>query len=186
MLVYRFETPEGVGMYYHDASTNIINNGSSDRKKWPMPYDDALLKSRKAFHISDQYPDQEKLQGSQTQSMFYEWCEDLRNCGLFEFYDETKYRFGFSSYEQMERWVSEFEWRAALVHAKVYLNVYEVSRDQAIVGDTQCTFRLDKAKLLHSFIATSSQEHIASVLRNKQSTSDAINEYYKDFYNENA
>lgn len=164
MLIFRFETELGVGMYYHDASTNIINNGTSDRKKWPMPADDERFRINKAFHIQRYFPDQEMLKG---RSVFSEQCRDLRNCGLFNFYNEELYRFGFGSYSQMDRWVSEFEWRAALVGAKVYLNVYEVRDRYAVLGDTQCTFRRDKATLVHSFIATSSQDHIKSVLRNK-------------------
>ena len=186
MLIFRMETSSGVGMYHNDASTNIINDGTSDRDKWPMPHDDSRFKLNKAHHREEMYPDDHMLQGSRAYQMFHERCKDLRNCGLFEFYNEDLYQFGFNGYEQMDKWISEYEWRKQLADAKIYLNVYDVPRDYAILGYTQCTFRRDKAKLLHSFIATSTEEHIISVLRAKRPLSDSVNAYYKDFYSENA
>lgn len=180
MLIFRMETATGVGMYHNAASECIINNGTSDSKRWPMPYDDDRFKTNKEHHLKENY-DNEMFKGSQTQTMFIEWCEDLRKCGLFEFYNENNYQFGFSSYEIMEKWISEFEWRKQLAEAKIYLTVYDVPRDYVILGYTQCTFRRDKAKLMHSFIATSSEEHIISVLRAKRPLSDSVNAYYKDF-----
>lgn len=182
MLVFRMETASGVGMYYHDASTNIINNGTSDRKKWPMPHDDERYVMNKSHHIKTVYPDTPLLDALDT----YSQESDLINSGMFELYNEELYRFGFNNYAQLERWVSDFEWRKALVAANIYLNVYEVDERFAILGYTQCTFRFDKATLLHSFIATSSEEHILSVLMAKQSPSASAAAYYKDFYNENA
>ena len=181
MLIFRFETESGVGMYFNKASTNIINDGTSDCKKWPMPYDDSRFKINKKHHLEEMYPNEHMLQGSKDYCMFYERCKDLRKCGLFEFYDEELYQFGFNSYEQMDKWISEFEWRKQLADAKIYLTVYDVPRDYAILGYSQCTFRRDKAKLIHSFIATSSEEHIISVLRAKRPLSDSVNAYYKDF-----
>lgn len=183
MLVFRMETEAGVGMYYHDASTNIINNGSSKRERWPMPYDDERFKLNKKYHLSEDY-DNDMFSGSPT--LMYEHCEDLRNCGLFNFYKEELYRFGFHSYELLDKWICEFEWRQQLVEAKVYLNVYEVDKQFAILGYTQCTFRLDKAKLLHSFIATSCEDHIMRVLMNKPTPSESAIAYYKDYSYETA
>lgn len=186
MLIFRMETASFVGMYHNDESTAIINDGSSHPKKWPMPHDDERFRINKKYHIEKLYPDQVKLQGSQVQCMFREWCNDLRNCGLFEFYNEDLYNFGFGSYEQLDKWISDFSWRVQLANLKVYLNVYEVPEDYAILGYTQCTFRRDKATLLHSFIATSSEQHIIDTLKIKHPTSVSADEYYKDFYNENA
>lgn len=183
MLIFRMETAEGVGMYHNDDSTNIINDGSSNRERWPMPYDDERFKLNKKHHLKEDY-DNAMLYGSATLS--WENCEDLRNCGLFNFYDEELYRFGFQSFEQLDKWISEFEWKHKLVQANVYLNVYDVPRDFAILGYTQCTFRLDKATLLHSFIATSSEEHVMRVLMNKPTPSESAIAYYKDFHNENS
>lgn len=176
MLIFRMETATGVGMYHNDASECIINNGTSDSKRWPMPYDDDRFKTNKEHHLRENY-DNEMFKGSQTQTMFREWCEDLRKCGLFNFYDENLYRFGFNSYEQMSKWIYEFEWKRRLVEVGVNLNVYEVDRQFAILGYTQCTFRLDRAKLLHSFAATASEERIMHILPQSQSVVD----YHKDF-----
>lgn len=181
MLIFRFETESGVGMYFNKASTNIINDGTSDSKKWPMPYDDERFKTNLKFHRNYMYPDDEMLIGSRTYNMFYERCKDLRKCGLFEFYTEDLYRFGFNSYAQLDRWVSEFEWRLALVDVNVFLNVYEVDERFAVLGHTQCTFRLDKAKRLHSFIATSSEDQIIGALMENYPDSASVNQCYKDF-----
>ncbi|MNN65860.1 hypothetical protein D3C81_1813940 [compost metagenome] len=86
----------------------------------------------------------------------------------------------------LDKWVSEFEWRKQLVEAKVYLNVYEVDEKFAILGYTQCTFRLDKATLLHSFIATSTERHIIGTLMQHSSPSKSAELYYKDFHCENS
>lgn len=180
MLVFRFETTAGVGMYFNDSSTGIIGDGSSHPTKWPMPDEDERFSFNKKFHIKSQYPDNEMLSSSTSTIPFVQW-DDLARCGLFEFYEDSFYRFGFGSYQQLENWVYQFDWRKQLAVVNVFLNVYEVDETYAILGFTQCTFRLDKAKRLHSFIATTSEDQIIATLKSMYPDSEHVEAYYQDF-----
>lgn len=151
MKIIRIETVDGVGVYHNDATESIINGGVGDENTWPMPYADKAFVADKKQKRIELYPDDEMLRGP---TMFGHMCDDIRDCGLFELYNEELYRFGFKDYAQMEKWICDFEWRIELAERDMQMNVYDVPDQFVMVGDTQITFRLDKAVKIDSLKPT--------------------------------
>lgn len=137
MNVIRMEDKLGVGMYHSDCGSNpVINGGMSDDRRWPMPQRDTKLMEDRGAKTERLYPGQMP--------------------GSYELLD--LYKFCFCTYEQMEAWIYDFDWRVTLGELGIIMSVYEVDDDWVMIGATQCTFRRDKAKLLGEFCPTTLKE----------------------------
>lgn len=168
MKIIRIETPEGIGIYNNALSEDIINGGTSDPKKWPMPYDDRAFSDDKKYKrslfegdrlaqsIRDEYGSADHSTNIECSTRLF----DLRRSGLYEFYREFDYRFGFVDFRQMRRWIHELQWLEALDEVGMLLNVYEVESRYTIIGNTQCTFDKTKAILVMSHSPMASEQEL--------------------------
>lgn len=131
MKVIRLEDGKGRGMYTTSSpASDIIAGGRSDSVLWPMADDDTKLQD-----------DMDKK-------------NDLYPSTLDEYDIRSLHRFCFNSYEQMERWIYNFEWRVKLAEFGIVMNVYEVDEQWVMIGTTQCTFYFEKATLVGTFSPT--------------------------------
>lgn len=113
--VYRVEDKDGKGMYCGRVSLW----GMHDPVRHPTPMDDSrLMRSfqRDTGGIGDARTEFDK----------------------FLFDEFGRVRFGFSSLDQLRRWIYDDEWKDTLYVYGFKLNVYEC--DRVWVGDTQAVF----------------------------------------------
>jgi len=173
MKIIRIETADGVGVYHNHASESIINGGTSDPIKWPMPYDDKAFVIDKKRKIESTYPDYVVL----ADLVDCDQEEDIINCGLFELYNEELYRFGFKDYAQMEKWIYNSDWRMELEVCDMQMNVYDVPDQFTMVGDTQITFRLDKAVKIATLKPTALEWEINLACNFQSNTEETCNDF---------
>lgn len=111
MTVYRVENSLGAGMYRGKVEVNALKEYDDDMRH-PMPwYDSKLMRS-------------------------------LDSAGHVSGYDAviwSPWRFGFSSLEQMRRWLYNDRMRYELQDAGFFVAVYE--SDEEHHGDTQAVFK---------------------------------------------
>ena len=64
----------------------------------------------------------------------------------------SDYYFGFSSIEQMRRWIYKDEWLSRLAAYGIMLNLYKVPREFCNHGKDQSCFRLSYADMIESHV----------------------------------
>ena len=120
--IYRIETPEGEGMYHSGASE--VTSNLHHPYRHPEPDEDDLLAP---VLIS-------KSGGSEHIAWYA-----LRN-----------YYFGFSSVEQLRRWIYQDEWLRGLHNDGLVITVIE--SDDVLLGHTQAMFDGRVSEQQHSIL----------------------------------
>lgn len=120
--IYRIETPEGAGMYCSRVSN--ITNEMQDMFKHPMPDEDDLL----VFALKDK-----------SENGSYILWSKLEH-----------YYFGFSSVEQLRRWIYQDEWLRILHDDGLVITVIE--SNDVLLGHTQAMFSGRVSEQQHSIL----------------------------------